>query len=118
MPSCQVLETTWDLGYGHKYIGTIVGIDGCVYGIPFGSSRIVKYDPLNGITSLVGEEAGEDFYCIRNGALGKDGCIIYVLTSNGRANVHVLTIDITKNSHSFVGNSIDTDYRDGMYGLG
>ena len=101
MPSCQVLETTWDLGYGHKYIGTIVGIDG--------GSRIVKYDPLNGITSLVGEEAGEDFYCIRNGALGKDGCIIYVLTSNGRANVHVLTIDITKNSQFFVGNSIDTE---------
>ena len=58
------------MGYGHKDIGTIVGIDGCVYGIPFGSSRIVKYDPINGITSLVGEEAGEYyFYCIGNGAL-------------------------------------------------
>ena len=106
---CQVLETTWDMGYGHKYFGTIVGIDGCVYlyGIPFGSSRIVKYDPINDITSLVGEEAGEDFYCIGNGALGRDGCIIYVLTSNGRAKVHVLTIDTTNNYHCFVGNSIE-----------
>ena len=47
-----------DLGDGrYKYIGTVVGIDGCVYGIPLISTRIIKYDPINDITSFVGEEA-------------------------------------------------------------
>ena len=31
-----------DLGKGWKYIGTVVGIDGCVYGIPHRSKCIVK----------------------------------------------------------------------------
>ena len=35
------------------------------------------------ITSFVGEEAGEDFTCIRNGALARDGCI-YMLTDDGQ----------------------------------
>ena len=31
------------------YIGTVVSIDGCVYGIPDHSDdRVLKYDPFNG----------------------------------------------------------------------
>ena len=45
-----------DLGdYRYKYIEIVVGIDGCVYGIPTYSKRILKYDPINDITSYVGE---------------------------------------------------------------
>ena len=37
-----------DRGGGNdKYCGTVVGIDGCVYGIPFDSELIIKYDPIN-----------------------------------------------------------------------
>ena len=38
-----------------KYRGTVVGIDGCVYGIPGNSKRIVKCDPINDSTSSIGE---------------------------------------------------------------
>ena len=38
------------------YIGKIVRIDGCVYGMPVETNRIIKYDPINDITSFLGEE--------------------------------------------------------------
>ena len=43
----------------YKYSGTVVGIDGCVYGMPRSkyTKRVVKYDPINDTTSNVGEEA-------------------------------------------------------------
>lgn len=38
-----------------KYSGTVVGVDGCAYGIvPFQCNRIVKYDPINDIISYLG----------------------------------------------------------------
>ena len=45
-----------DLGEGSgKYIGTVVGNDDCVYGIPFWEARIVKFDPTKpDTTSAVG----------------------------------------------------------------
>ena len=88
-----------------KYIGTVVGIDGCVYEIPFTSKRILKYDPINDIASHVGEEFDKYFHCNNAGALGRDGCI-YALTKDGR----VLKIDTTSNVHYFVGNITDSDH--------
>ena len=40
----------YDLGKEDgRYIGTVVGIDGCAYGIPDHSDdRVLKYDPING----------------------------------------------------------------------
>ena len=94
-----------DLGEGGwKYSGTVVGIDGCVYGIPWDSKRIVKYDPINDITSFVGEEADEDFECNGNGVLARDGCI-YAAIRYGR----VLKIDTTNYSHCIVGNTVESD---------
>ena len=50
------MENRW------KYDGTVVvGIGRCVYGIPYYSKCIIKYDPINGTTSIVGEE-GDDFF--------------------------------------------------------
>ena len=95
-----------DLGHEWLYIGTVVGIDGCVYGIPSGTKRIVKYDPINDITSYVGEEADKVFRCGGNGVLGRDGCIYAFATRDGR----VLKIDTTNNSHCFVGNTIQLDH--------
>ena len=79
--------------------------------VPFNTShnseRILKYDPINDITSFVGEKADEEFRCSR-GDLGRDGCI-YGITGDGR----VLKIDTTNNCHCFVGN-IESDH--GQYG--
>ena len=86
-----------------KCIATVVGIDGCVYGIPFKSKRILKYDPINYIASFVGEEA-DYFRCCGNSVLARDGCI-YALTEG----FQILKIDTANNSHSFVGNRIQSD---------
>ena len=90
-------------GGWYKYIGTVVGIDGCVYGIPY-SKRIVKYDPINDTTSFVGEEADKHFVCTGNGAIARDGCI-YALTLDCR----VLKINTTNNSYGFVRNYASTE---------
>ena len=43
---------------GRKYVGTVVGIDGCVYGMPYNFTIIVQYDPfVNDTTSFVEEDA-------------------------------------------------------------
>ena len=53
-----------------EYRGTVVRIDEYMYGMPHASKRIVKYNPGNGITSFVYEEANKDFR-FGNGALGR-----------------------------------------------
>ena len=101
---------TWDVENRWKYDGTVVvGIGRCVYGIPCYSEYIMKYDPINGTTSIVGEEGDEVFQC-KGGALGRDGCIYTLAEDAGR----VLKIDRVDNSHGFVGNSIESDHGGGM----
>ena len=110
-----------DLGHlEFKYIGIVVGIDGCVYGIPNWYNWILKYNPINDSTSNVGEEADEGFYCSRGplgrvepfenlycggGALGRYDCI-YAIARDDR----ILKIDTTNNAHCFVGNSVESDH--------
>ena len=104
-----------DLGSGEcKYSGMVVGIDGCVYDMPewFATDLIIKYDPITDATSFVGQEGSKLFEC-GGGALGRDGCI-YAITDDGE----VLKIDTTKNSHCFVGNSIESDYDQHYQGWG
>ena len=97
-----------DLGHGYdKYIGTVVGIDGYVYGIPRHSKRMLKYDPINDSTSFVGEEHAENLDCRGDDTMGRDGCI-YALTNDGR----ILKIDTTNNSHCF-SIQLDHDEEDG-----
>ena len=89
----------------NKYSGTVIGIDGCVYGIPNYSKRIVKYDPINDTTSFVGEAVNRGYMCNGSGALGRDGCI-YAFNQFGR----VLKINTTNNYHSFVGNWVESNH--------
>ena len=53
-----------DLG-GLMFMGMAVGIDGCAYGSRscFTKDIILKYDPINDITSFVGEESEKYFQC-------------------------------------------------------
>ena len=90
-----------------SYVGTVVGIDGCVYGIPSPDCHhILKHDPVNGVTSFVGEEVDKIFKCTGDGALGRDG-YIYAADNDGL----VLKIDTTNNSHSIVGTRLDISYQ-------
>ena len=81
-----------------------------MYGIPYCSKRIVKYDPINDITLFLGEEADRVFDCYGNGAMGRDGCI-YAL-----ADCRVLKIDTVNNSHSYVGSRIASRVQIGSWG--
>ena len=57
-----------------KYIGIVIGIDGCVYGgVPNETNCILKYGQINDITSFIGEGADEAFSCTGDGGLGRDG---------------------------------------------
>ena len=82
----------------YKYIETVVGIDGCVYGIPldFEIVGILKYDTINDITFFAGEESGEYWEC-NNGAVERDG-FIYVLITN----CQVLKIDTCTTNNSLI----------------
>jgi hypothetical protein len=93
-----------DLGGGYtcKYSGTVVGNDNCVYGIPYYTTRIAKYNPADDpdTTSTVGEEAEEQFNC-GNGAFGCDG-YIYAANDYGQ----VLKVDATRNNYTWIGDPI------------
>ena len=106
-----------DLGDGEfKFNGTVVGIDGCVYGMPSPqfefpdeATRILKYDPSSNITSFFGDVAHDNIDCVSGGVLARDGCI-YVLDKD-----RVLKIEtkMTNNSHCFVGSIIQSDHNYG-----
>ena len=97
---------TWEkfIASVREHVLTLTG----VYGMPFNSKRIIKYDPINHTTSFVGEVADGDFNCSGDGALGKHGCI-YAITDVGQ----VLRIDTANNVHYFVGNRVES-YNDGF----
>ena len=98
---CWRLQVQWN-----GYAGTVVGIDGCVYGIPYNSKRVIKYSPANNDTTLfVGEEFDKAIQCT-GGALGRDGCIYALATKGGR----VWKIDTINNLHRFVGNRVKSDH--------
>ena len=90
------------------YISTVVGIDGCVYGIPSEFNHIVKYNPNKGSTFFVEGEADENLEFRGNGNLGRDRCI-YAANCNSR----VLKIDSTKiNTYCIVSNTYYSDHGD------
>lgn len=81
-----------------------------MYGMPHASKRIVKYNPGNGITSFVYEEANKDFR-FGNGALGRYWCI-YSAAHGGE----LFKIDTKSNSHCIVGSSVEVDHDNAGWG--
>ena len=95
-----------DLGGGwYKYSGMVVGKQYLVYSIPHETTPIVKFDPTNpDITSTVGEEAEEGFYC-GNCVLAGDGDI-YAANGAGQ----VLKVDTASNNYTWIGDEIYSGY--------
>jgi hypothetical protein len=98
-----------DLGReGCKYRGTVVGNDDCVYGIPDGATRIIKFDPTTpDTTSTVWETTRHDQtrrFKLGNrahGVMAGDG---YIYAVNGAG--QVLQIDTTRNNCTLIGDPI------------
>ena len=95
-----------DLGGGYtcKYSGTVVGNDNCVYGIPYYTTRIAKYNPADdpNTTSTVGEEAEKEWFKCGNGVLAGDG-YIYAANRAGQ----VLKVDtVLNNNYTWIGDPI------------
>ena len=59
------------IGWGEA----ILGIDGCIYWPPYKARRILMYDPHSNLTSLVGEDFGNNEYKWKGGYLAADGII-------------------------------------------
>lgn len=55
-----------------KFLGGVLGSDGCIYGIPGHSKHVLKIDPSTGEISLIGGPYHGKFKWLR-GALGPDG---------------------------------------------
>ena len=93
---------------GCLYNGTIIGIDGRAYGIPYQANLILKCYPPR--MNFVGREGDESFFC-SGGDSGRDGCV-YTASKEGQ----VVKIDTANDSICFVGNSIDSDHDDKGWG--
>jgi len=74
----------------------ILGIDGCIYWPPVQATHIMKYDPHSNLTSLVGDDFGDDSFIQfdkwSGGCVAQDG-IIYCLPCNAN---RILAIDPLK----------------------
>lgn len=85
-----------------KFSGAVLGADQCIYGLPYNSKQIIKFNPLhpNEIYCL-GHEAPEEFWCDKGVMASIDGCI-YSANMYGQ----VLKIDTIGNSYTWKGGKI------------
>jgi hypothetical protein len=58
-----------------KWDGSVRGADGCIYGIPFCASRVLKFDPTDHSIKLIGPDLGDENYKWSGGTLAKNGII-------------------------------------------
>ena len=74
-------------GYG-GWGDAILGIDGCIYCMPYNASHTLKYDPESGISCEIGNDLGNGLEKWYGGALALNG-IIYCIPYNAN---RILTI--------------------------
>ena len=79
-------------GFGHKYYGSSLGPDGCVYCMPRDASHVLRIDPVLKTVKAIGDDlrhyGSAKWY---GAALAADGCIYGAPGDTS----HVLRIDIT-----------------------
>jgi len=92
-----------DFGRGrNKCMGTVLCCDGCLYGIPDNSTRIIFFDPANHTSSILGDEARSDFRCNDGSVFGRNGCIYSLSYEHGTRKE--LKIDVVNNTYTLIGN--------------
>ena len=96
-----------------KWYGGLLGCDGCIYGIANCSEHVIKIDPVNQTTELIGQLSA-DLYKWHGGAVGSDGCIYGFPSHYDR----VLKIDPRTGFCAPVGDVIDVKSRGGRYKYG
>ena len=88
-----------------KWLGGVLGADGCVYGVPGHAKHVLKLDPVTAKVSLVGGPYQGKYKWLR-GATAPDGCIYCIPCHADK----VLKIDCT------TGESVCTEIGDPMPG--
>jgi len=98
LPPLAVEEVGQDLGGGEKWSGVVLGLDGCLYGIPYNANRVVKFDPSDNSCVFIGGDLGneEEKWC---GAVMSPEGIIYGIPCNARK---FLKIDPVNGTTSFI----------------
>ena len=61
------------LAGAYKWFGGVLAPDGCIYGIPYNSTSVLKIDPVAGTATTFGSLSGNDKWF--GGVLAADGCI-------------------------------------------
>ena len=79
----------------NKWYGGILGADGCIYGIPYVASGILRIDPRNDTVQALGDFDGP--YKWHGGLLAKATGVIYAFPAHSN---EVLTIDTNPNIDS------------------
>ena len=100
---CSVGNTVQSDPDGFGWGDAILGIDGCIYWPPTSATYILKYDPHSNLTSLVGDDLGDDMDKWSGGCAAPDG-VIYCLPDNAN---RILAIDPLKECILFFQNTME-----------
>ena len=87
---------------GLAYLGGAFGNDGLLYLIPFGASRVVRFNPADGSHTTIGDDLGGDDFKWASGVLCDDGCIYALPHKASRA----LRIDPAKGTAAPFGDDV------------
>ena len=90
-------STFGSLAGASKWVGGVLAPNGCIYGIPYNSTTVLKIDPATDTTSTFGSLAGADKWL--GGVLAPNGCI-YGIPFSGTT---VLKIDPATDTTSTFG---------------
>lgn len=95
----SIEEVGEDFGRGGwQWAGGVIASNGCIYTIPYNATRVLKFDPSDNSSHMIGNELGDDKGKWCCGVLG-NGFIYGIPFSSHR----ILKIDLTHHTTSFVG---------------
>ena len=101
-PGVQV-STFGSLSGGDKWVGGVLAGNGCIYGVPFDSTTVLKIDPSDDSATTFGSLSGGNKW--NGGALAANG-YIYCIPRNSTT---ILKIDSSNDSTSTFGSLAGSD---------
>lgn len=103
-----------NLANGNKHKSGSLGLDGCIYFMPWNYHYILKLDPKTDTFERVGDLVYFRNCCFGGTVTGLDGCI-YGIPDNGK---RIVKYDPDKNIMSFFGGEAEVDLRCGGGAVG